>query len=133
MSEESTAVGNVVTGEVMDRNALRGKLLGDRHLAEREPITIFGVDIELRQPSFGSILDARDEASEKQRIADMIVKYAYVPGTDEQLFEVTDIDTILNWPFGDDLLRLNTAIIKLTGIELVDAEGVLEKSPLDEQ
>ena len=78
-------------------------------------------------------MEAREEESEVKRAVDMIIKYAYVPDTNEPVFESTDADLILKWPFGVDLMKLQMAIVKLTGIDIADAEAQLEKSPLREQ
>ncbi len=111
------------------RDEIRAALLGPK-LAKSVDITIFDIPIELRQPSFASIMRARDESDTPKRAADMIVNYAYVPGTDEKVFTEEDIDKILEWPFGDDLTRLNTAIAELTGIDVSGEEELLKEDPL---
>ncbi len=120
------------TEAVATRKQIRDALLGKKHDALTEPLTLFDVEIELHQPSFESMLDARDEDSMKKRMIDMIIKYAYVPGTDDPVFEAADEATILQWPFGDDLYRLQMAITKMTGINIGEAEEELRADPLDD-
>ena len=115
------------------RDALRGKLLGSAPKAERKLITLFGHEIELRQPTLQAILEAQDIEEETERSVHMIIEYSYVPGTAERLFESTDKDVILQWPFGDDLLTLQLTIAELTGVDISDAEEDLKENPLKEQ
>ena len=117
----------------VSRQSIRDALLGNVPLAKTEAITIYGIDIELRQPTLGAILDAQDEADTKARSADMIIRFACVPGTDERVFEDTDRAMILNWPFGDDMMKLQTAITKLSGVNIDDATDKLDKDPLEQQ
>lgn len=114
------------------RSELRNKLLS-RHAPKSEQLNVFGVDIEIRQPTLDAILSAREEADVKTRTVDMIIRYAYVPGTDEPIFENGDRDTILQWPFGSDLVRVQQAITKLTGVDIAEAKQDLKSDPLDEQ
>ncbi len=114
------------------RNALRKKLIGDRHVPDSKIVTLFDCEIELRQPSLAAILDARQDADESTRTTDVFLKYAYVPGTDEHIFEEADRETILNWPFNEELMNVQTTIAELTGINLADAEEDMKDDPLEE-
>ena len=84
-----------------------------------------GITVELRQPTVGEILDAQEETDRKRAITGMMVRYAYVPGTDERVFEMGDLDALMAMPFGEDYLNLNEAINKLTGINVNEAEKSL--------
>ncbi len=117
----------------LTRDELRGRLLGTKAKPKSELVTLFGEEIELRQPSFGSMLDAREIADTKTRTIEMIVQYAYVPGTDDQVFEDTDRDAILGWPFGEDILEVQNVIARLSGIDIEALEERLLKDPLAEQ
>lgn len=114
------------------RDALRAKLLGQKKKPRVEIVKLFGEDVELRQPTLDSILSARETESTKERSVDMIIQYAYVPGTDLLVFEEGDKPDILSWPFGDDLLRVQKAIVALTGIDISEADKTLKKDPLEE-
>ncbi len=114
------------------RNDLRTKLIGTKHAPERTIVKLFGVEIELQQPTLASMLEARQEDDERTRTADMFIRYAFVPGTDERVFEDGDRDTILNWPYTKEILSIQTTIMKLTGIDIADAEALLKGDPLGE-
>ncbi len=115
----------------LTRDELRKALLGTAPKAESKIIKMFGVDLEIRQPSLGSIMAAREENDQAIRAVDMIIEYAYVPGTDDHVFEMTDRDVIKNWPFGKDLTRLNAAIAELTGVDVDAVVEGLRDDPLD--
>lgn len=114
------------------RDELREALLGTPPKPESKVITMFGVELELRQPNLGAIMKTRDEADQTTRAVDMIIEYAFVPGTDDHIFEMTDRDTIMNWPFGPDLARLNAAIAELTGVDIEAVVEGLRNDPLEE-
>lgn len=116
----------------MTRDELRAALVGKKHAPERAKVTLFGCKVELQQPTLASILGARDNVSEKDRTTDVFIKYAYVPGTNELVFEEGDREVILNWPFTNELLDVQKAIMKLTGVDIRDAMQELEEDPLDE-
>ncbi len=111
--------------KALTRDQLRAQLLGANQRSASKLITIYGVEIELRQPTLKAIMEARDEDNNAARAAGMIIEYAFVPGTDEHIFEDTDRDIILNWPYGEDLTALNIAIADLTGVDISAAlEGL---------
>ncbi len=126
---EEVSVPAVAT---LTRDEIRAALLGKTPDAKSVLITVFGVALELKQPSLGSIMDTRENDDAKARAADMIVKYAYVPGTNDLVFEDTDREMILRWPFGEDLLALQQAITDLTGLDIDSAMEDLRENPLAE-
>jgi len=85
-------------------------------------IDLFGAEVEIRQPSLGAILDAKEEPNRKLALMKTLVDYCFIPGTNEKLFEVTDLDGLMAQPFGEDLTRLNDAISELTGVNMEDTE-----------
>jgi hypothetical protein len=114
------------------RNELRAALIGKKHLPNSERVQLFGVEIELRQPTLSSILKSREEDDERKRTTDVFLNYAYVPGTDELIFEEGDRDTILNWPFSEELFQIQMIIAKLTGVDIGTAMEDIQTDPLPE-
>lgn len=132
MTKKAEAVVEEVSdAPYLTRDELRKALLGTAPKPESKVIKMFGVDLELRQPSLGAIMKSRDETDQVTRAIDMIIEYAYVPGTDDHVFEFTDRDVIKNWPFGKDLTRLNAAIAELTGVDIEAAVEGLRDDPLE--
>lgn len=113
------------------RKQLRDQLLA-RQEVKTEKVTIFGQEVELRQPSVEAILNAREQDDPVERALDMIIRYAFVPGTEEQIFEEGDKAQLRKWPWGGDVVKIQEAILKLTGINISEAEKELNKDPLDE-
>lgn len=103
------------------RQELRDKLFTS---AKRESIkiTFFGQEIELRQPDVGSIIDDAANPDKKSTSIHMLVDYAYVPGTDEKVFDEADIEVLRSMPWGKDFTTLTGHLRKLTGLEIEEQE-----------
>lgn len=109
------------------RNQLRAKLLQTR-VPKKKLITFFGEQIELRQPSLGDILDVRDEEDRSKAMIRTLVQYAYVPGTDERVFEDGDEDSLRAQPWGADFNVLAEAIKDLTNVNFADQKPSSEST-----
>ncbi len=120
-----------MNAQALTRDELRTALIGKKHKGQTKIMALFGVDIELRQPSLGDILKARDEDDIQKRTTDVFINYSFVPGTDERIFEDTDHAEILKWPFTKDLITVQEAIAELTGVDLGDAEDEIKSDPLE--
>lgn len=84
-----------------------------------EIVTWNGQDIELRQPSLGAVLDRNSEdVDRKVMIAQMLVELAFVPGTNEHVFEEGDIPILIDLPFNADFQAVNAAITRLSNAEV---------------
>ncbi len=138
-TEEAPELDNEVSEGTYDsehpapltRDEIRAALIGSTPLAKSKLIHVFGVDIELRQPTLESIMNTREIEDSSQRAVGMIIKYAYVPGTDELIFEDTDTQMILRWPFGEDMLKVQETITELTGLDIDEAQEDMQENPLD--
>ena len=114
--------------QTQSRAEIRAKIFGNKK-AKIVPLTLFGADIELRQPSLKEIMHAQDEINKDLAVATMVVKYCFVPGTEEHVFDSGDIDQIMELPFGEDLQNLQKAVTELMGIDIQEAEKDLAKNP----
>lgn len=125
---------NAPATKALTRDEIRAALIGKKHEIDTESMTLFGVEIELRQPTLKAILTAREEEDIEKRTTDVFIRYAYVPGTDELIFEDTDRQSILNWPFNNDLIEIQQKIAKLTGVDLgaLEIEEELKSDPLED-
>ncbi len=91
-----------------------------------ESMTISGSKVEVHQPTIGEIADLNQsegdvEIPRRDTISDMIIKYCFVPDSNERLFSKEDKDGILNLP-ATVLNEFNTAFGKLTNINMEDVE-----------
>ncbi len=112
------------------RDEIRAALIGSTPPGDTKMIKLWGMDLELRQPTLERILKARDTGDNVERALDMIIEYAFVPGTNDPVFEDTDKPQMRKWPFGKDLQQLNEAIAELTGVDIETAVQELEGDPL---
>jgi hypothetical protein len=57
-----------------------------------------GIEVEVRQPKAGEMLDAIAEQDLKKRMARTLMSSCYIPGTNEKLFELADYDSLMQLP-----------------------------------
>lgn len=98
------------------RDQLRSSILEGMH-GDRISATLSGQEIEIRSPSLADIVDLQQEDNKAVSFARMLIAYAYVPGTDERLFEAADEEKLINLPFNDELRKLTSAMNKMLGVD----------------
>lgn len=117
-AKEPTAVAVPPT-----RDDIRAKILGYSGKPKSELITFFDQTIELRQPTVGEIEELQNQSEHsKGRTVRTLIRYAYVPGTDEKVFDEADVDGLQELPWGKDFSEVVKAVAKLTGIDIGGAE-----------
>ena len=121
-----TDTTDVATEEAVPqtRDEIRAKIFGAKPKSEMVE-DFFGCTLELRQPSLEEALKQRD-SKEEEKLYFMLGEYAYVPGTDEKVFEPTDIDSLKRLPFGPEFQRLLDKINSLLGIDPAELEAGVE-------
>ncbi len=112
-----------------NRDELRKMIFGNSK-PQSKKVMFFGAEIEMRQPPMRTVLELQQLENKASAAAQMIVGYAYVPGTDIKVFDEADIDMITEMPFGGDLSRVNRAISELTDIDILGEEGNSEETPV---
>lgn len=108
-----------------NRDNIRAKVFAsDTRKGETALIDFFGTTIELRQPSIGEIQKFGDAVGDDKSIGftNILIDYAYVPNTDEKVFEEGDVADLNELPFGADVQRVIAAIEKFTNLSVNDAE-----------
>ena len=103
------------------RDSLRSKLLGSKKAKSKE-LELFGAPIELRQPTLRQVHEMQQSGEQKNAIAQILITQAYVPGTNDKVFEETDLDVIMEWPVGDWVQTLSDAIEDLSGVSTKEAK-----------
>lgn len=110
------------------KSDIRGKLLSARS-RETRIVKFNGVEIELKQQSLQKILGVanNDKLTPLDRSILSFIDHAYYVGTDERIFDATDVDVIKSLPFGRDWMDVQKAINDLSGFgEEVVAEAEKE-------
>lgn len=96
----------------MSRDSIRAKILGVSR--KSKVVEVDGIQIEVRQPSVGEMMSLTASDDKKQDLMiHSIVENCYVPGTNERVFDETDIDGLRAMPFGDSWLLLTKALDEL--------------------
>jgi len=124
MAEKS---GNGTT-EHPTRESIREQIFSKKNFATRE-LDLYGAKVEIRQPSLGMILDAQRNDDTKAAIVELLIRYTFVPGTEDHVFEEADAEGLLNLPFGPELSNLNKIITELTDIDVLGEEKNSASTP----
>jgi hypothetical protein len=81
-----------------------------------EAIEFMGAQVEVRQPLVEDIMAASKE--EDGGVVMMLVRYTFVPGTNERVFDAEDAEALLKMPFGRDMSRFLEVVKNMTDIDL---------------
>lgn len=103
----------------LSRDEIRSAILAT-HKPKNVPLNIFGVDIELRQPKIGDVMNAQQDEDRQRGIIDIMIKQAYVPETDELVFDEADRAQLLELPMGADIMKVVKALETLTDVNFLD-------------
>ena len=107
--------------KALSREELRAAIFANAR-PKSKICTFFGQEVELKQPPMSAVLELQQLEDRAKAAAQMIVRYSYVLGTNEKVFDDADIDLISQMPFGGDLAAINTAIGELTDIDILGEE-----------
>ena len=109
-------------GVIMDRNTARAGIFKTQK-KKRKIVKFNGIDLEVIQPTVGEALDMNEETSTKEGIAQSMIKFCVIPGTNERIFEASDKDQILAMPFSEDFTDIQEAFtIMAAGDSAKEAE-----------
>lgn len=103
---------------------VRGKIFSTKNKKRLSRfIQFFGAEIELRQPSLGDIAKMNDEGTQHSAIVQTLINYAYIPGTDEKVFDETHADDLNALPFDNNFVRVSEAIRALTQVNVGEVKN----------
>lgn len=105
------------TNSAPTRAAVRNAILSGAR-ARKETVMFFGQEVEVHQPTMGDVLDLDSGEGRKESAALMLVRYTYMPGTKERVFEDEDVAAILEMPFAEDLQRLQDVLNRMMGVDV---------------
>ena len=106
------------------RDSIRAKIFAAKPKSELLE-DFYGTTIEIRQPSLEVALEARN-TEQTEYLYSVLVDYAFVPGTNERVFELADVEAIRALPFGDEMTRLLSTVNRLLGIDSAAVEEMLK-------
>lgn len=126
MSNTDVGEERITPPKKVTRDEIRSKVFSAESMTpKKKTIDFFGSQIEIHQPLMGEILKLRSEDEEERRSAvlDTLVSYSYVPGTNERVFDDTDVESFKNMPWGPDFTKVMEAFGELTGINFQGRKG----------
>ena len=119
----ATATTTVAIAQ-LSRDEMRAKIFAAKPKTELVE-DFYGTSIELRQPSIAVALETRNQG-EDEAIFTMLLNYAYVPGTEEKIFEREDVEMLRGLPFGPSMTDLMAKVNRLLGIDGAAIEEMLK-------
>jgi hypothetical protein len=105
------------------KDKIRAATVGSKRQFRSEVAIVNGVEIELRQPSIRVrkeiVALSKNEDGQVEMLEFLqraLIECAYVPGTDERIFDETDYDTINEHPTGGWVDKLTDKLLVLVNI-----------------
>lgn len=115
------------------RSTIRNALFNHERSKQRSKvIDFFGTQVEVRQPTLGTVLNTKQDAdgnTSRDGIIQSIIENVYVPRTQERVFEEADADALRALPFGQDMQRMTAAFNELSDIDPLDRKGTSGETP----
>ena len=112
------------------RDSIRAEIFKHREIQSKE-VTFRGVKLEIRQPTLDDILSAQDSEDRKTAILQTLVRHAYIPGTEERVFEDGDIEMLLRMPFDKEFIEISQAIGALSDTNFLAESAASPKTQSD--
>lgn len=113
------------------RAAVRAAIFDkENRLPRSEPVTLFGQKLELRQPTLAQIskMGQVDPKDKTPGIVKIMIEHLYMPGSNEKVFDIADADMLASMPAGPWLDEVNSAMEKLSGVDVQEAEKNSEET-----
>lgn len=120
--------GGVPLGSVpatMPRNArdMKSRMFSAQNKQRKfKRVMFFGEEVEIKQSSLGQVVamaNMKDDDDNDQGVAIyVLLNYAYVPGTEERVFDESDVEQLKSMPFGEDFNNITDAWREITGIKI---------------
>jgi hypothetical protein len=112
----------------LTKNEIRSKIFDSKNKIYKSTVVMFfGTKLELRQPSLKDVMGEEDlpegvKQDPLEKALSVLLKYAYVPGTDDKVFDISDIESLGELPFGEDFNNAVTEFNKLANVNVDKTE-----------
>lgn len=113
----------------MSRDKIRKAILNAK--PKSKIVTVFGVEVEIRQAKVGAVLKDSNTDEKMDRataFVNLLIQFCYEPGTNNRVFDETDIETLKELPLGSELTALQTAVNELMGLNVEVERKNLEET-----
>lgn len=106
------------------RKILEGIFSAENRKVRSEVVNFYGQKIEIRQAKVRDTLELRDVTEGRIYLVEYLINYAYVPGTDERVFEEAHREQLETMPTSSDWNTVAALIAKLSNFGEVMEEQV---------
>ena len=104
--------------QTFSRDDIRTAVLDSK--GDTELVSFRGVQIEIRSPALEDLVQYRNASEDDTVMARAIVQNCWVPGTQERVFDETDIPAIMKLKLNADMRRLNKTLTRILGADDLD-------------
>lgn len=119
----SSVSGSNGTSPTATAAVLKSKIFSaDSKRLKSEVIPFHGVEIELRQATLGENIEivANEDLMSLSGMHKIFLRHTFIPGTDEHLFDDTDIEQLNSLADDAEMKRVLDTWMKLSGIRIED-------------
>lgn len=107
------------------RDSLRASIFSSENSrCKRVPITLNGAELELKQPTIDEVIKLQDRPEASARVAIILINHAFIPGTEDKVFDDADYDSLAALPYTPEL----TAIQEVLNTFLIGDQKATEKN-----
>jgi hypothetical protein len=118
-----------VPAKPLSKDDIRAAILGSAGRYRRTKVSVNGVQVEIRQPSMAAMMAAEAQSTVQNLFLSILLNYAYVPDTDEKVFDDTDEEVLRQLGFSGDVQAVLDAFQEVTKISTKEAEQTFTTSP----
>lgn len=104
-----------------NRNDIRQAIFDKIACRAKQTVEILGTTIEVVQPTVKEMLEL-STSGVAISVTEILIRFAYVPGTDTQVFEVADREMLDALPFTSDIQRIFDVFNNFSAVNVTAAE-----------
>ena len=120
--EESVGAVEAEVVPPMTKAEARSQIFSSEYTKPKaERVDFNGVTIELRQPRVSKFMEGQS-GENREFMVRFLIDNAYLPNTDERMFDVADKEQLLAMPMNSSWTRVISAVQNLIDIKVDDKE-----------
>jgi hypothetical protein len=125
------AAGNGVASQAEEAvSPLRQKIFSsERTKRQARTVDFFDTKIEIRQPTLGSLLTAKDLGNSRDMVVRSLIDCAFDPGTGQKVFQESDFEAIKELPWTSEFEIVSGVLNELTGLDFKEPSSSSNRTP----
>jgi hypothetical protein len=109
---------------------LRQKIFSsEKTKRQARTVDFFDTKIEIRQPTLGSLLTAKDLGNSRDAVVRSLIDCAFDPATGQKVFQESDFEAIKDLPWSKDFENISEVLNELTGLDFKKPSSSSSETP----